>query len=79
MANLKNNSNQGLCLFRQEQMLKLYRRKKFQNQSNEGFFLKYITQFIKENVMQTMKHKSLKCNQSLSKSNLHYHQALFYK
>ena len=41
--NLKNNSNQGLCLFRQKQILRSSRHKKLQNQNNEVFFRKYNT------------------------------------
>ena len=36
--NLKNNSNQGLCLFRQKQILRSSKHKNFQNQNNEVFF-----------------------------------------
>ena len=41
--NLKNNSNQGLSLFRQKQMLRSSRHKSLQNQSNEDFFRKHNT------------------------------------
>ena len=41
--NLKNNSNQGLCLFRQKQILRSSRHKNLQNQNNEVFFRKYNT------------------------------------
>ena len=40
--NLKNNSNQGLCLFRQKQILRSSRHKNLQNQNNE-VFLENIT------------------------------------
>ena len=48
--NLKNNSNQGLSLFRQKQMLRSSRHKSLQNQSNEDFFRKHNTIY------------SIKCN-----------------
>ena len=41
--NLKNNSNQGLCLFRQKQMLRSSRHKNLQNQYNEVSFREYNT------------------------------------
>ena len=41
--NLKNNSNQRLCLFRQKQILRSSRHKNLQNQNNEVFFRKYNT------------------------------------
>ena len=56
--NLKNNSNQGLCLFRQKQILRSSKHKNFQNQNNEAF-LANITQFIEQNVRQTKKLKAL--------------------
>ena len=36
--NLKNNSNQGLCLFRQKQILRWAKHKNLQNQNNEVLF-----------------------------------------
>ena len=43
--NLKNNSNQRLCLFRQKKFLRSSRHKNLQHQNNETF-LENITQFI---------------------------------
>ena len=63
--NLKNNSNQGLCLFRQKQILWSSRHKNLQNQNNE-VFLESIAQFIEQNIMQTIKLKVFKCDKSLS-------------
>ena len=40
---LKNNSNQGLCLFRQKEILRSSRHKNLENQNNEVFFWKYKT------------------------------------
>ena len=42
-SNLKNNSNQGLYLFRQKQIVRSSRQKNLQNQNNEVFFRKYNT------------------------------------
>ena len=35
LLNLKNNSNQGLCLFRQKQIIRSSRNKNLQNQKSE--------------------------------------------